>query len=121
MCGWLVFEKNNYVIKNCGNPYRIGMDEIDSYIGRDIMFNNFSAQSRCNLNNKVRIDNIDYDPKTAVYKYKLLENINLHGLKFSEIGKRRKVKVDEENGNIVGSIIMTGQPGLYKYPRPEKM
>lgn len=119
-CGWLIFEKNNYVIKNCGEPYRIGMDEIDSYIGRDIMFNNFSVQSGRNLNNKVRIDNIDYDPKTAVYKYKLLENINLHGLKFSEIGKRRKVKVDEENGNIVGSIIMTGQPGLYKYPRPEK-
>lgn len=117
-CGWLTLENNSYVIKSCGKPYRIAMDSIDSYTQREIFRNNFSQQSRQNLNRPRNIGNISYDPKTAVYKYKLFENVNLKGLRFSK-SNGNKVKIDMRNGHITGTVIFTGQPSLYKYPRPK--
>lgn len=118
-CGWLVLEKDRYVIKDCEKPFRIGMSEIDTYLGEDKMYNNFSIQSKVNLNNKVTIGGVDYDPKTAAYKYKLLEKANLDNIRFTILNSsNNRVKVDLKNGNIEGTIVLTGQPSLYKWPRP---
>ncbi|MDE5851088.1 MAG: TIGR03986 family CRISPR-associated RAMP protein [Muribaculaceae bacterium] len=129
-CGWLREKaEGGYEIIDCGRPYRIGQKELDSYFGSDIFEREFSQKSNKLLNrdlNKDRkIDGEDIDPKLAYYKYKLIEEIgaidDLEDLRFSNIGSNAlRVGVDPD-GDIQGTIVLTGQPDLWMYPRPQKL
>ena len=129
-CGWLREKaEGGYEIIDCGRPYRIGQKELDAYFESDIFEREFSQKSNKFLNrdlNKDRkIDGEDIDPKLAYYKYKLIEEIgsieDLEDLRFSNIGSNDlRVGVDPE-GDIRGTIVLTGQPDLWKYPRPQKL
>lgn len=133
-CGWLRQNKDgNYVIIDCGLPYRISHTDIESYLSTlvgknkesDIFTRRFSDKEGFKLNQRQKIDNSkkeDFDPKSAMFKYRLIESlcgINeakdlsgiLNGLSFSEISNR-KVKVFYDlarNKSIKGSIVLTGQ------------
>lgn len=111
-CGWLRKNKHDsgYTISDCGRPMRISQPEIDKYIGRKILTKNFSKEA-----NKEKLSD---SQKTATYKYKLLEGEKLDGLTFSDTGEKRRdgavcVKYDPD-GDITGSIVLTGQPDKWK-------
>ena len=126
-CGWLREVANGYEVVDCGRPYRIAHVRIDELVsGAKPFEENFRQNSRTDLNDDVKIDGDKYDPKTAVYKYKLMEGVNLSGLKFSideEYAaeyKENRVRVDEY-GEFSGTIVFTGQPDKWMFPRPQKM
>lgn len=129
-CGWLrEKEEGKYEIIDCGRPCRIGQKELDSYFGSDVFEREFSQKSNKALNrdlNKDRkINGEDIDPKLAYYKYRLIEEIgsieDLEDLRFSYIGSNTsRVEVDPD-GDIRGTIVLTGQPDLWMYPRPQKL
>ena len=113
LCGWLRRKGEDYEIINCGKPYRISHKNIDDYIGHNLMESNFSKKNGIDLNK----EKDGYDPKTAIYKYHLIEKegINLNNLTFVVDEEHcnkynpRKVFVSK-NGNIHGTIVLTGQP-----------
>jgi len=112
-CGWLKRKGNEYEIYDCGKPYRIAHTRIDEYLKDNIFENNFSHNK-----NKDLAD----EKKTTAYKYKLVEKFNLKNLnfdydeKFSNKYNSNRVKVSI-TGNICGTIVLTGQPNLWKLPR----
>lgn len=131
-CGWLKFNNDgSCTITDCGIAYRISHPNIERYLsgiaeeGKDsrIFTSKFSDNVNFKLNKRQRIGgqkDTDYDPKSAVYKYKLIEYLCglkvsrklsgiLNDLMFSII-KDRKVFYDPTAKNIVrGSIVLTGQ------------
>ncbi len=134
-CGWLKYDDDTkqYIIVDCGTPYRIGLDEVDKFFERkkgllDLFKINPPTQKRprINLNQKIKIDSKEYDPKTAVYKYKRLgkELIDKKICRFqgslldskNQNSFNTRVKHDI-NGNIKGTIVLTGQVGPCKFPR----
>lgn len=125
-CGWLKREGSSYVILDCGKPYRIGHDRIDEYIRNqggdpDVFSRYFKNGSGFNLNKEIKEGKYKgYDPKTAVFKYKLTENIRLENLSFSIDKTDNKLTVNSK-GDIRGSIVFTGQPDQWIYPRPTKL
>lgn len=125
-CGWLKPNGDNYVLLDCGTPMRIAMDKIDDYIGIHVFDSHFSKDNGINLNQEDEIDNKKYDPKTAVYKYKLLENYCLTNLSFDydeeycSKHKDNRLKVVDD-GAFHGTIVLTGQPDKYMYPRPKTL
>lgn len=125
-CGWLKRKDKDFEIIDCGRPYRIGQTRIDEWISSDIFKNKFCQNSNLNLNKEVRENGKTFDPKTAEYKYHLIGETNLTGLRFSadeefcneHIDNRLKVSA---NGNINGTIVLTGQPGKWMWPRPKTL
>lgn len=113
-CGYLRRSSNgededSYEIVDCGKPMRISHKEIDNYIGDEVMRSNFSKESKLDLRKEVN----GYDPKSAAYKYHLLKGYQLENLQFTEIGTNavgQKLLTVDQNGNIEGSIVLTGQP-----------
>nr|WP_238315350.1 RAMP superfamily CRISPR-associated protein [Segatella maculosa] len=91
LCGWLKRKGDGYEIINCGKPYRISHKHIDEYLGDNILERHFSRKSAFDLNKEFD----KYDPKTATFKYHLLEEVNakLENLSF------------EKDEKIVQSII----------------
>lgn len=127
-CGWLQQIGNGYEIIDCGRPLRISHKDIDAYLGGKNFENNFSEGCRQNLNRRRKLDGVEYDPKTSFFKYKLVEHIfkkyglrdaiaELRNLKFSAYSSNC-VKVDKA-GDIIGTIVLTGQPNVWKYERPK--
>lgn len=144
-CGWLkenpkAEKGKEWYIVDCGIPYRIGMDMLQLYFlgkqlnsNNDFLFNRFwkGSTSKFDLNKEQEIDEVKYDPKTAAYKYALAKkysgNKTLYDLNFTIINPDKenqnakyKVKVDSY-GEVEGDIVMTGQPDLFKYPRPTEL
>lgn len=120
-CGWLCRKNKSYEIVDCGKPLRISHKNIDTYFGKKTFEENFSKQPGKSLNKEIPYGKKTYDPKTAAYKYKLLEGKELNNLSFSEDlgaegGIFKKVKVNS-SGDIKGSIVLTGQPDLWAFPR----
>lgn len=133
-CGWLKWDKENgYHIVDCGKPCRIGHDRIDDYLGDEVFKNNFSKSRGIDLNRSQRMNGIEYDPKTARYKYALIDNLHagLDNLPFitdtdhnsSQGGGFHRVKVAslETNQEFRGTIVFTGQPDKWVYPRPKEL
>lgn len=123
-CGWLRQcqnngnEKKSYIIEDCGRTMRIGQPDIDKYLNCNILTDHFSEKSDFDLEHNVEIDGKLYDPKTALFKNKLVENKKpLKDLTFKVVGHNqigdKKVVIDY-NGKEKGTIILTGQPNKWK-------
>lgn len=120
LCGWLKRKDNEYYINDCGKPMRISQTEIDKYIGNSIMEDNFSLKSKLDLTKQINYKNGTYDPKTANYKYALLNSVKLTGLSFKKLkDSEPKVRVSKQ-GNIKGDIVLTGQPSKWDKDRSKK-
>lgn len=131
LCGWLKWDKDKeYHIENHGKPYRIAHTRLDEYfesqgLDADLFKDKFSENSQ-SLNRERIIGGKRYDPKTAVYKYKLVENVKLDNLNFEideEYAKenqqnRVKVALGDNASSFKGSIVFTGQPNQWKIERP---
>ncbi len=123
-CGYLKRNGDCYVINDCDKPYRIANTRIDEYLEEPIFRDYFESDSRFDLN---EVDpNTNLDPKTAIFKYKLLEGKKaITDLRFSIDEdyaveyRENRVKVDP-NGDFTGDIVLTGQPDKWKYSRQEK-
>ncbi len=129
-CGWLISEGRDYKIIDCGKPARIGQDKIDDYVEQQTkhrhrpLESNFSVAKGIDLRKEKELGGKKYDPKTAAYKYELLKGVKLDNLYFSKDGDhstkhREALKVDLDYGEVHGTIVLTGQPDKWKYPRPE--
>lgn len=126
-CGWLVRRADKYYIRKCeGTPYRINHKRIDQALGIDIFRSAFSKMGNIDLNQDQKIGQTTYDPKTAVYKYRLLEEAGisremLRQYRFTQDPdfavdfQENRVTIDPQ-GDICGTIVFTGQPDLAKWP-----
>lgn len=121
-CGWLRHSnkdgKDVYIIEDCGRPMRIGQSDIDKYFNNTILTDHFSEKSDFDLEHNVKSNGKVYDPKTALYKNKLVEKEKpLSNLAFKVVGHNqigdKKVVVDP-NGAEKGTIVLTGQPNKWK-------
>ena len=127
-CGWLrIKEDGSAEITDCGKPLRIGHDRIDEYFECSVFQDQFSRAPGRNLNNEREIEGEMIDPKTAYYKYRLIERMGsleeLKDLTFSQDEDRitrynkSRMMVDFD-GDVTGTIVLTGQPDLWRNPRP---
>lgn len=114
---------DTFEITNHGEPWRISQTKIGEYLGGGKLEENFSKHYGINLNKTVHKDGKEYDPKMTAYKYSLIDK-SLKGLHFSKVSqgdpeyesyKPRAVEYDE-NGSIVGEIVLTGQPDMWLHP-----
>ncbi|MGM9740226.1 MAG: TIGR03986 family CRISPR-associated RAMP protein [Candidatus Cryptobacteroides sp.] len=120
-CGYLKFNNGRYLLTDCGKPYRIGHREIDEYVEtvrpdkKGILSSVYCKDSCFNLNKEVQVGGKNYDPKTAEYKYKLLEGICLEGLNFryKEESAGRTIVAYDPYGDIHGDIVLTGSPNKW--------
>jgi CRISPR-associated protein (TIGR03986 family) len=130
-CGWLFEKDGRYEIQKCKSLYRINHLRLDEYFKNSIFKDHFSKTSNFNLNKSTKIGKKEYDPKTACFKYDLLNSRDvglktLKNLSFSEDGKfsakyqENRVRVDK-NGEIRGTIVLTGQPDKASWNFPRKM
>lgn len=118
-CGYLVQNNDTYYIEDHGKPYRIGHKDIDDILGKPILEKYFSKNRYSELNKVVKDGNIEYDPKTARFKYykinKESDLSQLRGNTFSvdeslcDKFHDNRVKINPD-GEIFGDIILTGQP-----------
>ena len=135
-CGYLRWsqEDNCYVVVDCDKPYRIGMDELDMYLNRvykmDSPFKRHFSDNRTDrvtayeydIKKELKLgENLVFDPKTAIFKYHLIGNARLDGLKFSRKSNRNRKVTFDSNGSIEGNIVLTGQPGYAQWQRPEEL
>ncbi len=127
-CGWLKpKEDGSCEIIDCGKPLRIGHDRIDEYFESSVFQDEFSRVPGRNLNDERQIGDEMIDPKTAYYKYRLIERMGsieeLKDLTFSQDEERTtrynssRMQVDFD-GDVSGTIVLTGQPDLWRNPRP---
>lgn len=106
-CGWLRLERGQYLLDDCGMPWRISPQRIDEHYHK-------------NLNTFIRTeDNFrDDDNRTAKKKYEMFQGCNLKGTfasdsefmdsNFNAAGRR--IVTFNDNGKD-GTIVFTGQPG----------
>jgi CRISPR-associated protein (TIGR03986 family) len=127
-CGYLRRNGNDYEIVDCGKPYRIGQKRIDERIGNNIFENNFSQNKGIDINKEIHIGDRKYDPKTAAYKYKLLEKypelFELHHFEedgeFTNEYKQNRLTFSN-TGQHRGQLVLTGQPDKWTWPRPTRL
>lgn len=135
VCGYLKWNegKKRYEITLCGKPYRISHKEIDKYLGVKIFEDNFSKTSNVNLDEPEIIDELQgkkIDRKTASYKYYLIAMNGLSGkinreLSFekddssTKYSTRLTVSALSDYADYKGTIVLTGQPDQWVYPRPK--
>jgi CRISPR-associated protein (TIGR03986 family) len=124
-CGYLHRKGSSYEIIDCGKPYRIGHDRIDSHIGCSVLSDKFCQNSHFNINQEVCENGKTFDPKTAAYKYHLLN-------RYDSLFNVQKFSLDEErcneyqsrrvvfnnSGDINGRLVLTGSPDKWMFPRP---
>lgn len=122
--GWLCRKGEDYVIRECKEIHRIALKRVDDWLKgetgteEEVMRDKFSKDRGENLNKERELDGKIYDPKTARYKYALLESRGigrerLRGLKFrsdEEFKKQEKGVKVAADGPITGTIVFTGQP-----------
>lgn len=110
-CGWMTLKNDEISISDRGIPFRISHEEIDLRLN---LHKNF-----CKLfgpDSKIKDEN-----KSATYKYGLIDSTKiLKTYKFttfriseSTVDKRMGSKFDN-NGDVAGRIVFTGQPGPRK-------
>lgn len=125
-CGYLVEKEDGYEIVDCGIPMRIAHTRIDEYLGNNTMEKHFCKNEPFDITKEYKLGKEIYDPKSAVFKYALTEGVQLSELRFTEDEmyaveyKENRVKVST-SGELEGSIVFTGQPDKWMFPRPTKM
>ncbi|MFI3297955.1 MAG: TIGR03986 family CRISPR-associated RAMP protein, partial [bacterium] len=130
-CGWLKKKDNTYFIEDCGRNFkRVNHRRIDEfYFNHSKKFEKeFSKASKDDLDNLRDVGDVNYDPKTAVYKYKLIKEINkdlkvwyiddLDYDKKSGYGRVRLIDNDIESAKE-GILVLTGQSALWDTKRGE--
>lgn len=131
-CGWLKPVGDHYEIIDCGKPYRIAQTRIDEHLNTSEFQRNFSKAegARLNLNKERELNGNKYDPKTAEFKYRLVENVasldSLRNLRFSTdeefaTGEAPTRMMVSHDGKMRGTIVLTGQPDLWMWPRPKEL
>jgi len=117
-CGWLKYDAKglNYIIEDCGEPFRIGQMDISKKFDTKVLIDNFEDRSANKLKD---------EQKTASYKYKLLDKTNFNSntvyrfsLSNSNNAFSTRRVIFDEYGEIFGKIVLTGQPNIWEYPRP---
>lgn len=105
-CGWMRFYDNRYELQDCGIPFRISEEDIDTALG-------LQGQDLKNFVMTCEFKN-DSD-KTAQRKYEFVKGKELHGkfIQTKEDYDRQMVKCNP-NGEISGTIVLTGQPNQRK-------
>jgi CRISPR-associated protein (TIGR03986 family) len=119
-CGWLRSKGNDYEIIDCDKPYRISHKRIDEYLGDSKMTNYFSQSKGIDLSKPFLFEGKPFDPKTAIFKYKLLEGYELQNLTFTKDIEKNKGLRYSSNGEIKGDIVLTGQPDSWLWPRKDR-
>ncbi len=120
-CGWLIRRGDDYCIrKSKDRPYRINHKRLDECLKTDIFRTHFSKDKGIDLNKEQKIGEKKYDPKTTIYKYKLLEEANIDRKTLAQFRFSQDpdfaVKYQENrvcldmSGEISGTIVLTGQP-----------
>lgn len=123
-CGWLRMrgDGNGYEIVDCGTPYRLSHNQIDKWLGKNLLSGYFCRTSSFNINKPYMFNGVEYDPKTSVFKYKIIEDCLqkrgrtlavLEQQRFSRVPQKSygKTRVDFDlKGPIRGTIVFTGQP-----------
>jgi len=132
LCGWLKRicqdrEAGTYIYQlvDCGTPWRINHKRIDEYLGEHVMEDSFSK-----ANGTVDLDKEQegFDPKTAAFKYHLLEGKKtLEGLCFAHDDQYKKSYQDnrvrivaQSRSEFKGTIVLTGQPNCWDKPYPDR-
>ncbi len=134
-CGWLKLDekKGEYYILKSKKLYRINHKRINELF--DITALNIFDRNNhsIDINKETTIGEKAYDPKTAVYKYKLLES---HGIddkrlqhlpfcKDSDYAVKHKEnrvnKAKVEDAEFFGTIVMTGQPDKANWETPRNL
>jgi CRISPR-associated protein (TIGR03986 family) len=124
-CGYLRQEGDDYIVVDCGKPYRIGHKRIDEELGDSVFENNFSKAKGIDITKEYKIGENIFDPKTAIFKYELLKAYN-------NILSVRNFDIDDEfyneykdnrlkfsnTGEYSGRLVLTGQPDKWTWPRP---
>lgn len=124
-CGWLKKIDGQIKIIDCGFPHRINHKRIDEYLKLRILETNFRNNSSIDLNESIKINELNYDPKTACFKYALLgANVKkLKGIYFSKDEvyanefQKKRVKVSSIEPDLKGTIVFTGQPNKWNSDR----
>jgi len=131
--GWLYLNEDDgkYYIDEA-KIHRISQKEIDAYIDEysgvqgvnQILRSHFSSECSFDIKKKTKIDDKEFDPKTAAFKYSLLksEGVGLElfrGLRFeieSDAGDKQihNRLTYNPSGMIRGDIVFTGQPDKAK-------
>lgn len=130
-CGWLIEENGKFKIKKSKGLYRINQKRLDEYFKNDI-FEIFNKSSNLDLNREEIIGGEMYDPKTAVFKYKLLEGYGVSTAMMSNVSfckdseyavkyKENRVMATPSNGDFKGTIVLTGQPDKANWNEPRRM
>ena len=109
-CGWLRLEKGQYLLDDCGTPWRISPQRIDEHYHKEL-------DSFIRTDDNFRND----ENRTAKKKYEMFQGCNLKGCfapdsefmegNFNAAG--RKIVTFNDNGKD-GTIVFTGQPGARK-------
>ena len=124
-CGWLRKKSDGtYSVQSCGKPWRISFKDLDKYLGKNLFEQNFSKANKKSADLNVaqkdakKANRPEDDPKSAMFKYRFFDDLKktrdgIHFAKIPSKGKpdKRKVRIDE-NGEMVGSIVLTGQPDV---------
>lgn len=129
ICGGYLFEKIDsegnvsYVIKKVKSIYRINHKRIDQLLNCNLFESYFKRGCNVDLNKLQTIGGKSYDPKTALFKYKLLESRQLNEIyqelsfspdnEYNSAKSNRKVKYDPQ-GSIKGRVVLTGSPDQAK-------
>ncbi|NOU45545.1 MAG: TIGR03986 family CRISPR-associated RAMP protein [Bacteroidales bacterium] len=126
-CGWLYLEGEKIKVKDCGKPKRINHLRIDEFFktkGIKVEFEKyFSIENGINLEVDQNIGDKVFDPKTAVYKYALINN-NVNALKdinfeedeiYCKEFQVNRVKIGGSDDE--GTIVFTGSPDKWKHDR----
>ena len=129
ICGGYLCEKIDskgnvsYVIKKVKSIYRINHKRIDQLLNCNLFESYFKRGCKVDLNKLQTIGGKSYDPKTALFKYKLLESKQLNKIyqeltfspdnEYNSAKSNKKVKYDSQ-GSIKGRIVLTGSPDQAK-------
>lgn len=127
--GWLIEKNGEYKIIECKKIHRIALSRIQEKFGCDRLMDFDRNNNTFNLNSIQTLNDVKYDPKTALYKYKLLEanGIDIINKSFSfqkiNYGGRgtSKVKFSDGKKTFKGYIVLTGQNNKTKWKTKDEL
>ena len=140
-CGWLRWNrKDGYHIVDCGKPYRVGHDKLDAYLASwsksdEHSFEKYFKKASSgpladerkrlgyNLTKPYKLSGKNLDPKSAEFKYRMVGDLPLDVCYevYNEDQRRVNISPTESGNSYRGTIVFTGQPDQWVYPRPKNV